>query len=105
MNICPLCNGLEQLNKVCTDCGQQVEDKGRIMDYYDDYSAYMPIDQMKLENGYPDLEKHLCPHLVLCESCGMEDLVFIQEQKKEAGRKQKISFLNTNNRITSELEK
>ncbi|MCE4051088.1 MULTISPECIES: hypothetical protein [Bacillaceae] len=79
MNICPLCNGFEQLNKVCADCGQQVEDKGRIMDYYDDYSAYMPIDQMKLENGYPDLEQHLCPHLVLCPSCEREDLVFIQE--------------------------
>ena len=77
--ICPICNGLVELRSPCKECGKQVEDKGRIMDYYDDYSAYMPIDQMKLENGYQDYSNHLCPHLVYCTSCNKEEVLFIQE--------------------------
>jgi len=77
--ICPICNGLVELRSTCKECGKQVEDKGRIMDYYDDYSAYMPIDQMKLENGYQDYSNHLCPHLVYCTSCNKEEVLFIQE--------------------------
>lgn len=78
-SICPICNGLESLERTCSNCGYRIEDKGRVMDYYDDYSAYMPIDQMKLENGYQDLSAHLCPHLVLCPQCGQEEVLFIQE--------------------------
>ena len=33
-------------------CGKQMTDSGRLMDYYDDYSAYMEIDLMKMEDGY-----------------------------------------------------
>lgn len=77
--VCPVCNGLEELKSTCTSCGNVVEDKGRLMDFYDDYSPYMPIDQMKLEDGYEDLAKHLCPHIVYCESCLREEVVFVQE--------------------------
>jgi len=77
--ICPVCNGWQELASVCSHCQKTVEDKGRIMDYYDDYSAYMPIDQMKMEDGYQDLQEHLCPHLVICEHCGSEEIVFVQE--------------------------
>jgi len=70
---------LEKLESVCSKCGNQVEDKGRVMDYYDDYSAYMPIDQMKFEDGYQDLSAHLCPHLVQCQQCGQEEVLFIKE--------------------------
>lgn len=80
MNICPICNGLESFNKVCSNCGETFEDHGRIMDYYDDYSAYMPIDQMKLEDGYSeDYRKHLCPHYIYCPGCGKEEVLFINE--------------------------
>ncbi|WP_312099445.1 hypothetical protein [Niallia sp.] len=78
-SICPICNGMESLERTCTSCGYQVEDKGRVMDYYDDYSAYMPIDQMKLEDGYQDLSAHLCPHIVHCPHCGQEEILFIKE--------------------------
>ncbi|MGP7818973.1 hypothetical protein [Niallia sp. 01092] len=77
--ICPVCNGWKQLVQSCPNCHQTVEDKGRIMDYYDDYSAYMPIDQMKLEDGFSDLAEHLCPHLVFCKECGYEGIEFVRE--------------------------
>lgn len=80
MGICPICNGFQALEKNCNHCGNTLEDKGRIMDYYDDYSPYMPIDQMKLENGYDnDFQDELCAHLLKCPQCGMDELVFLQE--------------------------
>ena len=57
-----------------------MDDKGWEMDYYDDYSAYMPIDQMKLEDGYKsDLSEERCPHFFRCDHCGCEVTYLIQE--------------------------
>lgn len=80
MGICPICNGLQEVQKYCSTCGTTLEDSGRVMDFYDDYSPYMPIDQMKLENGYPnDYETEQCAHLFKCPYCGHDEIVFIQE--------------------------
>lgn len=50
------------------------------MDYYDDYSPYMEIDLMKMEDGYPDTFKdHKCPHLFGCSSCLRNEVVLIKE--------------------------
>lgn len=80
MNICPICNGLQELNVACDNCRHTMKDCGRVMDYYDDYSAYMEIDHLKLEDGYPDtLSKHKCPHLCFCSICNQDHIVFITE--------------------------
>ncbi|WP_082347319.1 hypothetical protein [Bacillus sp. FJAT-18017] len=80
MNVCPVCNGLKQLDVHCSECSSQMEEKGRYMDYFDDYSPYMPIDQMKLEDGIPnDYKNHQCPHLYRCPSCGNDQIVLIKE--------------------------
>lgn len=80
MGICPVCNGFQQLKLSCQACSQTIEDKGRIMDYFDDYSPYVQIDQMKLEDGYPDdYERQLCPHFLKCSHCGYETIYFIKE--------------------------
>lgn len=51
------------------------------MDYYDDYSPYMMIDHLKLEDGYPTTySNHKCPHLFYCAKCGFEDVKLIKEQ-------------------------
>jgi hypothetical protein len=50
------------------------------MDLFDDYSAYMPIDQMKLEDGYKeDFIKGQCPHLLKCDGCNYEVTYLIKE--------------------------
>lgn len=80
MAMCPICNGFQELIIQCPDCGQNMDDSGRIMDFYDDYSAYMEIDSLKLEDGFQGtVAKSQCPHLVSCQNCGVSDVIFIQE--------------------------
>lgn len=80
MPICPVCNGLTTLPLTCKNCGRQMVDQGRIMDYYDDYSPYMEIDLMKMEDGYPDsCSGHKCPHLYRCESCQTDEVILLNE--------------------------
>lgn len=80
MGVCPLCNGLSQMEVNCPSCGQYLEDNGKMMDYLDDYSPYMPIEQMKLENGYlSDYEKEECLHYLICPQCGYHKIQPFQE--------------------------
>lgn len=80
MAICPICNGFEEIKATCSSCGNELIDSGRIMDYYDDYSPYMPIDQMKMEDGYPnDYKNKECPHMLKCSVCGYEVVSLIKE--------------------------
>ncbi|MFD1739086.1 hypothetical protein ACFSCX_21485 [Bacillus salitolerans] len=80
MWICPLCNGFEAVASTCPICNQVMEDKGRIIDYFDDYSAYMEIDDMKKIDGYENsLSQHECAHLLYCENCSIDQVVFIKE--------------------------
>jgi hypothetical protein len=80
MGVCSVCNGLKELKVECPTCRDEVLDKGRVMDYYDDYSAYMPIDQMKLEDGqYDDFRTSKCPHFVSCLQCGYEGTYLVKE--------------------------
>ncbi|MEH7112559.1 hypothetical protein V7124_09305 [Neobacillus niacini] len=80
MSICPICNGLREVFFLCTHCGVQMQDSGRLMDFYDDYSPYMEIDLMKMEDGYPDTHSgKKCPHLFTCPSCQKDEVIFIKE--------------------------
>lgn len=80
MGICPNCNGFETAKFQCPNCGATMDDSGRIMDFYDDYSPYMEIDELKLEDGYPNtFSKNQCPHLMSCLHCGRNEIKFIQE--------------------------
>ncbi|TYR79025.1 hypothetical protein FZC66_16980 [Priestia megaterium] len=80
MYICALCNGFSQLKPTCRVCGHELEDMGKVSDYFDDYSAYMEIDQLKLENGLAhDFQQHQCTHLFYCVICHYEGLKSIQE--------------------------
>lgn len=80
MNICPLCNGLDTASFSCDQCGNTLEDSGRVIDFFDDYSAYMPIDEMKKIDGYENtLSQHECAHLFYCRNCQNEEVKFIKE--------------------------
>jgi hypothetical protein len=80
MTICPVCNGLREIFLLCSNCGEPMRESGRLMDYYDDYSPYMEIDLMKMEDGYPDTYSgHKCPHLYRCLQCHNDDVIFIKE--------------------------
>ncbi|MDQ0162966.1 hypothetical protein [Aeribacillus alveayuensis] len=80
MSICPLCNGLKELKMVCPECQNVIKDNGKATDYFDDYSAYMDIDIMKLFDGLPQsLEKHQCVHFIYCSNCGYEQYYIVKE--------------------------
>ncbi|MBP3039639.1 hypothetical protein J9303_09080 [Bacillaceae bacterium Marseille-Q3522] len=78
--ICPVCNGFKEIKQYCLQCRRYLEDYGRLMDYYDDYSPYMSIDQLKLEDGLmSDFAEGTCPHLLLCHHCGFTEIVMINK--------------------------
>jgi hypothetical protein len=55
-------------------------ESGRLMDFYDDYSPYMEIDLMSLEDGYADTNSdQKCPHLYRCPTCYKDEVIFIIE--------------------------
>ena len=77
---CPLCNGLTSITYLCPDCQMNMEDMGKVVDYYDDYSAYLDTDIQKETDGYPlSLEQNTCPHLLFCAQCGKDQVVSILE--------------------------
>jgi hypothetical protein len=80
MDLCPLCNGLETKIIQCPNCQTIMEDKGKITDFLDDYSAYMDIDMMKLFDGdRQSLENHQCVHVFYCWACQHEETRAIKE--------------------------
>lgn len=80
MSICPICNGYGSVTVSCPKCSQIMDDQGKISDYFDDYSPYMEIDLMKLEDGFPtNYSESQCVHLYKCPNCGEEQAQFIQE--------------------------
>ncbi|OEH92941.1 hypothetical protein [Bacillus solimangrovi] len=81
MALCPLCNQFRSISVYCSSCKVTMQDKGRIMDYFDDYSAYLSIDMLKMSDGITeDLEKEQCPHLFYCPSCNREKVHLITEE-------------------------
>ena len=50
MPVCPVCNGLASVQKICPRCGRMMFDAGLLQDYYDNYSAY--LEQDLYEDGY-----------------------------------------------------
>ncbi|WP_455675150.1 hypothetical protein [Pradoshia sp.] len=77
---CPLCNGLCAMKEPCTLCGTLLSDMGRVMDYEDDYSAYLDIAIQKQNDGdVKSAEKGLCYHLFFCKECGSDMTAAIEE--------------------------
>lgn len=80
MSMCPLCNGITLVSYKCETCQASLDDQGRLMDYFDDYSAYLDIDGMKLFDGIEeDGKNHQCPHVFSCPNCHTEKTILIQE--------------------------
>lgn len=80
MSICPLCNGLEDICYNCPDCNGETVDQGRLTDYLDDYSAYLPIELTKMVDGDSEsLKEDHCVHTFYCPDCHMIKNVMILE--------------------------
>ncbi|MCA0969692.1 hypothetical protein LCM20_03670 [Halobacillus litoralis] len=52
-----------------------MRDKGRVADFFDDYSPYLDISFTDLVDGDPDSSiQGECVHLFVCEKCGFQDI-------------------------------
>ena len=81
MAICPLCNALEELNISCPNCQIRLTDGGKVSDYLDVYGHYNDEETNKMGDGYPNTAKdQICPHLMVCATCGYDEVEFIQER-------------------------
>ncbi|GGE06871.1 hypothetical protein GCM10011571_05020 [Marinithermofilum abyssi] len=78
---CPVCNGLSDLYVYCARCGQPLEDIGRLLDLFGDYSPYRPINDLKKTDGIEDdLAYNQCPHSLYCWQCGDYQLHMVAER-------------------------
>ena len=68
---CPLCNGLS-IEYICKKCDMNMEDYGKVMDYYDDYSAYLEIHAKTKGRGCHQRKTNICKHLLSCSQCGKD---------------------------------
>ncbi len=83
MAICPLCNALQQLNINCPSCNIQLKDSGKVSDYLDAYGHYNDEETNKMGDGFLNTAKdQICPHLMVCNECVYEQVVFIKEVEK-----------------------
>ncbi|WP_204499050.1 hypothetical protein [Aquibacillus albus] len=57
-----------------------MHNQGRVIDYMDDYIAYLDYDGTKLIDGVLDsTDQHTCLHLFRCSECEKDIHVQIQE--------------------------
>ncbi|MCP8968171.1 hypothetical protein [Ectobacillus ponti] len=73
MSLCPICNGMTDVQERCPECAAVMQDCGKTVDYLDDYSAYMDWQQLEQVDGMPYEESHTyCLHLFYCPRCQQE---------------------------------
>ena len=75
--ICPMCNGLYEMDFKCVRCSDKMKDEGPIINYLDDYSPYL-LDDISYKIDGVSSDK--CVHLYQCISCE-EDKKYIIERK------------------------
>ncbi|MEN1937024.1 hypothetical protein AAIE21_15855 [Paenibacillus sp. 102] len=73
MEICPLCNALEAQTYSCQTCTNVLQDYGKVVDYIDDYSAYMDQDLLTAVDGLTgENSEEYCVHVFYCGTCGTQ---------------------------------
>jgi uncharacterized protein YbaR (Trm112 family) len=66
-SICPVCNGMQELQTNCPVCSQRMCDHGKLSDLLGPYSPY-EMNNTSLTNQEGD-EHELCLHLLNCPDC------------------------------------
>ncbi|NLJ78831.1 MAG: hypothetical protein GX329_05675 [Tissierellia bacterium] len=76
-SICPLCNGLYDIDYNCTNCGATMVDEGPRVNLMDDYSPYL-LDE--ITNRVDGVERDECIHIFRCPSCGIQESFSIERK-------------------------
>lgn len=77
--ICPLCNGLQEIDRRCPKCGKEMLDGGRLQDFYEPYSPYLDDNLLSPPKLALDNSLGLCMHLIYCPRCGEDQRIIIKE--------------------------
>ena len=67
--ICTACNGLEEIDAVCPNCREKMDNMGRMEDYQGPYSPYMDRDSFSYNNTANYTGDNCCIHLYVCPNC------------------------------------
>ncbi|WP_102693879.1 hypothetical protein [Rummeliibacillus pycnus] len=80
MAMCPVCNSLKVVEIDCPNCSTLLKNDGKVADFMDPYSHYEDEETVKMGDGYSNTAKdQICPHLMVCQNCGYDKVIFIQE--------------------------
>jgi hypothetical protein len=71
---CPLCNALINVNEICPACGRDMEDWGRVEDYFEPYAPYLDHDITNIGEA-----PHQCIHLFACPKCGYDTRIVVNQ--------------------------
>ena len=74
--ICPICNGIASYVVKCSDCGKQMEARGAIQEYFDDYSPYLDKSITQQVDG---VEHNRCVHIFYCPNCLNDKRITVNE--------------------------
>lgn len=77
--ICPVCNGLNECDIECEKCSGEMTNRGRIAEYYDNYSSYLEMSLTEKIDGVPSDK---CVHLYACLDCNYDKRVTIDKVLK-----------------------
>ena len=77
MALCPVCNSFIDIELNCPNCGRVLVDGGKLMDFYDSYSAYLA--QEIYQDGYNYIDSGHCTHLFYCPACHYDHRLTFQK--------------------------
>lgn len=75
--VCPLCNGIKEINEICEKCGSNMINEGPLVNFLDEYSPYLSNDITQLVDG---AEHDKCMHLFVCKKCELDKRIEIERE-------------------------
>ncbi|MNH31840.1 hypothetical protein D3C79_922400 [compost metagenome] len=67
--LCPVCNGMQDIERACPKCGGHADDCGRLSDYDGPYAPYDQIEHEPYFSGSVLQKQTCCKHVIYCSSC------------------------------------
>lgn len=77
--LCPVCNGIQSLQRSCSFCAGTMVDCGRESDFIGPYSPYEPIEEINIQRSDHQNDGTDCKHIIYCSTCRQTAEVSVAE--------------------------